>query len=232
MNNLYLFNTKYDNEKKRIILYFTENIFSQKTNYIYKEKYNPSFYINLPKILVQDILMDFKKKIIIEKVNSKKIKLTATNYSTLQKCANILNSASSKNILLIEPERQFLIKNNWSYYDSFVITHNNNIKKIERQAITNININNFINEIGIKEQTNLIKSLSKRLLLSNILKTKPELNIKNDEILNILFENNRQRDRLNDVPLTNGEMQQIIEQIKELKTPLKLNKIRTAIYFD
>jgi len=39
----------------------------------------------------------------------------------------------------------------------------------------------------------------------------------------ILFENNRQRDRLNDVPLTNSEMQQIIEQIKELKTPLKLN---------
>lgn len=39
----------------------------------------------------------------------------------------------------------------------------------------------------------------------------------------ILFENNRQRDRLNDVPLTNTEMQQIIEQIKELKTPLKLN---------
>ncbi|PCI54067.1 MAG: DEAD/DEAH box helicase [Alphaproteobacteria bacterium] len=39
----------------------------------------------------------------------------------------------------------------------------------------------------------------------------------------ILFENNKQRDRLNDVPLTNSEMQQIIEQIKELKTPLKLN---------
>ncbi|MEZ8863372.1 DEAD/DEAH box helicase family protein, partial [Vibrio sp. 10N.247.311.51] len=40
---------------------------------------------------------------------------------------------------------------------------------------------------------------------------------------NILFENNRQQDRLNDVPLTTTEMQQIIEQIKELKTPLKLN---------
>ena len=39
----------------------------------------------------------------------------------------------------------------------------------------------------------------------------------------ILFENNKQRDRLNDVPLTSGEMQQIIEQIKVLKTPLKLN---------
>ncbi|WP_145573893.1 type I restriction endonuclease subunit R, EcoR124 family [Yersinia alsatica] len=39
----------------------------------------------------------------------------------------------------------------------------------------------------------------------------------------ILFENNRQRDRLNDVPLTATEMQQIIEQIKELKSPFKLN---------
>ncbi|WP_392564870.1 HsdR family type I site-specific deoxyribonuclease [Orbus wheelerorum] len=39
----------------------------------------------------------------------------------------------------------------------------------------------------------------------------------------ILFENNRQRDRLNDVQLTDSEMQQIIEQIKELKNPLKLN---------
>ena len=40
---------------------------------------------------------------------------------------------------------------------------------------------------------------------------------------NILFENNRQQDRLNDVPLTVTEMEQIIDQIKELKTPLKLN---------
>ena len=40
---------------------------------------------------------------------------------------------------------------------------------------------------------------------------------------NILFENNRDVDRLNDVPLTKGEMQQIIEQINRLRTPLKLN---------
>lgn len=39
----------------------------------------------------------------------------------------------------------------------------------------------------------------------------------------ILFENNRGIDRLNDSPLTDGEMQQIIEQIGNLKTPLKLN---------
>jgi type I restriction enzyme R subunit len=39
----------------------------------------------------------------------------------------------------------------------------------------------------------------------------------------ILLENNKQRGRLNDIPLTSGEMQQILEQIKALKTPLKLN---------
>lgn len=39
----------------------------------------------------------------------------------------------------------------------------------------------------------------------------------------ILFENNKNIDRLNDCPLTSGEMQQIIEQIKVLRTPLKIN---------
>ena len=40
---------------------------------------------------------------------------------------------------------------------------------------------------------------------------------------NILFENNCGIDRLNNVPLTEGEMQQIMEQITNLRTPLKLN---------
>jgi type I restriction enzyme R subunit len=57
---------------------------------------------------------------------------------------------------------------------------------------------------------------------SEILKNKTEADLLKNWA-NILFENNRQRDRLNDVPLTATEMQQIIEQIKELKTPLKLN---------
>ena len=39
----------------------------------------------------------------------------------------------------------------------------------------------------------------------------------------ILYDNNRGIDRLNNYPLTDGEMQQIIDQITELRTPLKLN---------
>lgn len=41
---------------------------------------------------------------------------------------------------------------------------------------------------------------------------------------NILFDNNQSIDRLNGCPLTSGEMQQIMEQIKTLRTPIMLNK--------
>ena len=48
----------------------------------------------------------------------------------------------------------------------------------------------------------------------------------------ILFQNNRDVDRLNDVPLTDGEMQQIIEQITALRTPLKLNGFINGRYIN
>lgn len=57
--------------------------------------------------------------------------------------------------------------------------------------------------------------------------TKALINPSEEDLLknwaDILFENNRGIDRLNDYPLTSGEMQQIMEQITTLRTPLKLN---------
>ncbi len=44
-----------------------------------------------------------------------------------------------------------------------------------------------------------------------------------DNWASIIFKNNRSIDRLNDYPLTQSEMNQILEQIKELRTPLRLN---------
>ena len=40
----------------------------------------------------------------------------------------------------------------------------------------------------------------------------------------ILFQNNRDIDRLNDVPLTDSEMAQVLEQVQKWKTPYNLNK--------
>ena len=44
-----------------------------------------------------------------------------------------------------------------------------------------------------------------------------------DNWAEILFQNNREIDRLNNQPLTQGEMDQIIEQINTLRTPFALN---------
>lgn len=78
----------------------------------------------------------------------------------------------------------------------------------------------FNNESEFEEA--LIKILCKYGWSDKILKYPTE-----EELIqnwaNILFENNRDIDRLNDYPLTRSEMQQIIAQINELRTPLKLN---------
>jgi len=68
----------------------------------------------------------------------------------------------------------------------------------------------------------LIKVLSEKGWDKNVLKNCSEKDLL-DNWANILFENNRSIDRLNDYPLTDGEMQKILEQVQKLKTPLKLN---------
>lgn len=68
----------------------------------------------------------------------------------------------------------------------------------------------------------LIKILSEKGWEKEIIKYPTEKELVQNWA-NILFDNNRGRDRLDNYPLTDGEMQQIIEQITELRTPLKLN---------
>lgn len=68
----------------------------------------------------------------------------------------------------------------------------------------------------------LIRILSEKGWEKEVLKNYSEQDLLQNWA-NILFENNRDIDRLNDYPLTDGEMQQILEQIKNLRTPLKLN---------
>ena len=68
----------------------------------------------------------------------------------------------------------------------------------------------------------LIAELSNKGWEPEVLKNPTEQDLL-DNWSRILFDNNRDIDRLNDTPLTDGEMQQIIEQITELRTPLKLN---------
>ena len=60
----------------------------------------------------------------------------------------------------------------------------------------------------------------------NVIKYPTEEDLRNNWA-SIIFSNNNTIDRLNDQPLTKGEMDQIIEKIKELRTPLRLNSLLT-----
>ena len=68
----------------------------------------------------------------------------------------------------------------------------------------------------------LISILQNKGWESNVLKYPTEEDLLKNWA-DILFENNRSIDRLNDAPLTDTEMQQILEQVITLRTPMKLN---------
>lgn len=78
----------------------------------------------------------------------------------------------------------------------------------------------FANESAFEKA--LIEELKNKGWENEILKNPTEADLLQNWAA-ILFQNNSDIDRLNDVPLSDTEMQQIIKQIRELKTPLKLN---------
>lgn len=71
-------------------------------------------------------------------------------------------------------------------------------------------------------ERDLIKSLQQNGWSMDVLNHPTEQDLM-DNWAKILFDNNRGKDRLGDFPLTKGEMNQIIEQITNLKYPYKIN---------
>ena len=71
-------------------------------------------------------------------------------------------------------------------------------------------------------EADFIYSLQQNGWTDGVLKNPTEKDLLNNWA-KILFENNRHQDRLSDYPLTETEMQQVIDKINELKYPIKLN---------
>jgi len=189
MNKLYLINSIYDNYKNRILLYFSEDPSSQKYSFVYKDKFNPYFYIDLKFDLAVKLLEEFKGDIKIERYGPEKIKIIAKNYEILQKCSKIISISAYKNIILLDPERQYLLNNQWSYFDIFCLTHENKIKKINNANEIHSAIKKITDNLIDSEKIKICSSLTKKIITSNLLNIKPNTEIPNEQILNMLFEN-------------------------------------------
>ncbi|MFH0905744.1 MAG: hypothetical protein V1824_00220 [archaeon] len=190
MHKQYLVNCEYDNSKERIVLTFSKNINSilEKTTII-KLRFNPYFITNLNKSLLDKLLFEFKKEIRIE--NSKLTsnhKLIAKNYEILKQCMLIINKSTNQNIILIEPQRQFLITNGYSYYDQFLIENNSKIKLIKDNTSVHNFIINYLSSLNVLDKAKQ-QSITTNFIINNLLKIKCSQGLDYYQIINILFEN-------------------------------------------
>lgn len=219
MQKLYLVECIYENEKQRIITLFSKDPYSNKYDFTFKEKFNPYIYIDLPKEVLQKILSDFKKEIKIETANNKKMtKIITKDKEILNKVYKIISMCTNKSPLLIDIERQYLIEKDWSYYDLFLIISSKKIKKIENNNVSSV-VKKYITPFLKEEQYKIIEGLTRKVLLSNILKTKIK-NIRHEEIMNTLFENLFFK---NQIPLKNILKKEFIKKEIKIKDGLEID---------
>jgi hypothetical protein len=225
MEQLYLTNCIYESEKERVVSYFSKDPYKQ-YDFIFKEKFHPFFYIDIPKEIANNILSDFKKDMKIEKEKNN-LKITARNKEVLNKCYKILSFSTSKKILLIDVERQYLLEKEWSYYDLFVVISRNRVKKIETNNVSSV-VKKYISPFLKEEQIKIIEKLTRNFLLCNILKIKSISNINNNEIVNTLFENIYFRNKLN---LENNSQIEYKVKDKEINQSIKVDFSNVWPYF-
>lgn len=130
-----------------------------------------------------------------EKVGNNIFKITGATFVDLQKLHTLILSSLKISPLLIEPERQFLIQKNWSYFDSFTLQNNELFKEdkkifpqIQNELFTK-QLNDFSSDL-LKDSPQTGKELIQKIAFSNILKipfTKVSLSEK--FLLDSFFEN-------------------------------------------
>ena len=162
------------------------------------------------------------------------VKMDNDSYWKLLSCGSTFESLNSDNIknakIKIPSEiEQTKIGDFFYNLDNLITLHQRKLKMLENLVKTIKNRllchkgENMTFNKELDFENALINLLFEKGWEKNVIKypTEEDL-IKN--WADILFENNRGIDRLNDYPLTRTEMQQILDQIKVLRTPLKLNE--------
>ena len=160
---------------------------------------------------------DFKKYIFGTKKVRNQIMAQATNSANKNISQGVL-----ENLTVEVPsfDEQAKIGKYFSNLDNLITLHQS--KQINRKYIEKrrISMSGFNKELEFESA--LIAALQSNGWEKQIIKNPTE-----DQLIqnwaDILFENNREIDRLNDCPLIREEMDELIDQIKTLRTPLALN---------
>lgn len=182
--NMFLFSVKYSNERKEIGCVFARGL-QQKS---FREKFFPYAFVSFDeKQNLVSASNSFEKKISFEFLENS-IKVSASDFSSLNEFFSFANL--SEQPLLIEPERQYLIQMNWSYFDEFAFEKNllngahsnfdSNFfpSKLNSVSFPVINLDSvplcdLLNEMLLVSQKNA-KELIQKICLSNLLKVAPQ----------------------------------------------------------
>lgn len=165
-NVYYLVDVKYLEDKKQIVLFFV----NQENKIIQRHVFFPSLL--LPKsIALSDLkkflsVLDLRKFKIIVFDNS--IKLVASNYSNLKKAFNLITASFNVQPLLLEPERQFLLEKNFSYFNSFKLILNTLIKSTELPSEEFLEF--YLNNMHVSKEDNAFYDMLENIVLSMLLR--------------------------------------------------------------
>lgn len=125
-NLLYLTSVIYIESKREVLVEFS-NKFDKKV-----ERYKFFPFILLPKSIdgekLKELLISFSFKSFSLQEKENYFLLQSVSFLELKKMVSVLSKCFGKLPLVLEPERQFLIEKNWSYFDSFTYFENSLIK--------------------------------------------------------------------------------------------------------
>jgi hypothetical protein len=188
MSQHILTNVQYNESKQEVLVEFSYDALKVVERIPFFPYLN--FSTKLSRDNLQEILFSFglKKFKILDSNNSdnENKKIIASSFSELKKISIVIAKAFGKKPLILEPERQFLLEKNWSYFDCF-----KNNEKIDESCDFGFLLTKLIPfEDAIELAENETLSLVEKATLSKILSVNiSNLPKKKEDIVETFLEN-------------------------------------------
>lgn len=189
MSQHILVSVAYIQEKKEIICYF-QNGYEKLAK---RFSFTPYIKLNkkISKEKIEELLISFKIKNFQLKETNSSILLCSDSIENLKKISNLIAKTTNQKYLVFEAERIFLIEKDWSYYETFSIENNGEIKKVDKKLDFSFHlIPNLLFEEALCISEPHTLSLIKQSAFSQILKISlKKIPNSEKEIIELFLEN-------------------------------------------